>query len=106
MTIPYQFLSTDRTFLWRHIKSGTSCIGLYFFRIKIGIMALGAIIVGRQRIYFCNTGHSGYKRGTYRSSGAHQIAILIGFPYQFLSNNIHNGKSIFNDGIQLMFQPL
>ena len=89
--------------IW-HIASCHSGEFLYLLRIKIIVMAMGAQIMGTQGIYFCDSGHVGNKGGTYRASGAYQVAILIGFPYQLLSNNIHHGKAIGNNRMKLLFQ--
>ena len=88
----------------RHITSCSSGIRFYFRGIKIIIMAFLAVIMGTQRIYFCDSGHGCHKRRSYRSTGSHQISVFIGFPYQFLSNDIHNRITIGNNRIQFSFQ--
>ena len=57
-----------------------------------------------QRIYFRDTGHGRYERGSYRSTGTYQVSVLIGLPHQFLCNDIHNRVTVGNDGITV--QPL
>ena len=60
----------------------------------------------RQRIYFRNTGHRCCKRRSYRSSGTYQISILIGFPHQFLRNDIHNRITVGNNRVKFFIQSV
>ena len=57
-----------------------------------------------QRIYLCDSRHRGNKRRTYRSSGTYQIAVLVGFPHQLLCDNVHNGITVGDDGVQFPLQ--
>ena len=62
--------------------------------------------MGAQRIYLRDTGHSGHKGGAYGATGSHQISVLIGLPHQLLCNDIHNRKSVGDDGMKLPLQPV
>ena len=68
---------------------------------KIRIFAIRTTIMRFERIYLRNTCHICHKRRTNRTSRAYNIAIFVRFPNQFLRNDIHHGKSIFDDGIEL-----
>ena len=69
-------------------------------------MTLGTDIVRTQRIYFRNSRHGSNERGTYRSTGAYQITVIIRFPHQLLGNDVHHGESISDDGLQFPLQTL
>ena len=62
--------------------------------------------MGAQGINLCNTSHECHKRGSYRSSGAYQITILHRLPHQLLGNDIHNRKSVADNGVQLLVQTI
>ncbi len=89
-----------------HVAACPPRIGLDLRRIKVAVMAAGAVIVGRQRVYLRNPRHSGHKGRAHRSPGTHQIAVLIGLPHQLLGNDVHHRVPIRNNGIQLPLQPL
>ena len=61
--------------------------------------------MGRQGIDLRDARHGGHKRGTDRSAGADQIAVLDRFPYQLLGNNVHDRIAIADNGVELPFQP-
>ena len=102
----HQRFPTDRTCLIRHIPSAAACISSYLIRFKITVMTFFTIIMRAQRIYLCNSRHSSDKGRSDRTSGTNQIPILIGLPHQLLGNDIHYGKPIGNNRIQLSLQPL
>ena len=52
----------DRTYLVRHIASGSSGISFNLFGIKITVMTGTAVVMRRQRIDLCDAGHRGNKR--------------------------------------------
>ena len=56
-----------------------------------------------ERIYLCNSGKIGNKRRSNRSSRTNQITVFHRLPHQLLGNNIHNGKSVFDNSIQFLF---
>ena len=53
-----QLLSTDRTVLIRHIVSTATHIFFHFFRIKITIVTIAAIVMWNQRIDLRDSCHS------------------------------------------------
>ncbi len=106
MPVPHQRLPALRAVLRRHVKTGASGKSAHLFRIKVCIMALLAIIMRRQGIYLCDTGHGGHKGGAHRTAGTHQVSVLIGFPNQLLGDNVHHGKPVFDNGIQFVLQTL
>ena len=99
-------LAAHRAVLIRHVKSAASGKCPYLVRLKVTVMALFAVIVRAQRIYLRDSRHGGNKGGTYRSSGSHKITVRIGFPYQFLCDDIHNCIAIGNNGVKLFLQAL
>ena len=99
-------MTTHRAVLVRHIAARHSCISFHIIRVKVTVMTLGTDIVRTQRIYFRNSRHGSNERGTYRSTGAYQIAVIIGFPHQLLGNDVHHGESISDDGLQFPLQTL
>ena len=105
-SILYQLLATDRAKLIRHVPSAASRECTHFLGIKITVMTGFTIIMGTQRIDLRNSRHSSHEGRTYRATGTHQITILVGLPNQLLCNNIHYGKSVGNNGIQLPLQTL
>ena len=102
----FQRRATHRALLIRHIAAGCARVFAHFLRLEVTVVTLGAIIMGRQGIYLGNARHGSYKGRSYRTTGTHQITVLIGLPHQLLSNDIHNRKSIGNNGMQLFFQSL
>ena len=99
MSIAHKFCPTIRTFLRRHIKSGTAGKRFYLVRIKIRIMAFFTVIMCRKRIYLCDTGHCSDERRTNGTTRTNKISVLIRFPHKFLCNNIHYCKSVGNNGV-------
>ena len=93
-----QRLSAHRTISILHVTSNLTGIGFYNIRIKIYKVTGWTNIVRGQRIYFCNPRHGCYKGGTYRTPRTNQVTIRIGFPYQFLGNDIHYGETVADDG--------
>ncbi len=59
----------------------------------------------RKGIYFGYAGHKRHQGRTYGTPGTNQISIFIGLCHQLLGDQIHNGKSVLDDGIQLFVQP-
>ena len=100
----FQRRPADRAGLVRHVTAGCSRIFPHFLRLKVAVMAGRAVIMGRQGIDLCDSGHGRHKGGTYGTTGTHQITVIIGFPYQLLGNNIHNRESIGDNGMKLLLQ--
>ena len=68
------------------------------------VSACRTAVVGRQRIYLGDAAHSGCKGGSYRPSGSHLISFGFTVFHQAAGYNIHDGKAVFDDRIQLTFQ--
>ena len=100
--------TTLRTDLIRHVTPCHTCVFFYLRGIKITVFTvrIRAEIMRRQRIYLRDTGHGRCQGRTYGTSGANQITVLIGFPYQFLCNDIHYRITIGNNGVQLPVQTI
>ena len=100
--------ATFRADLIRHVTPCHTCVFFYLRRIKIAVFTvrIRTEIMRRQRIYLRDTGHSRCQGRTYRTSGTYQITILIGFPYQFLCNDIHHRITIGDNGVQLPVQTV
>ena len=72
---------------------------------EFGVPALGADIMGRQRVDLRDAGHRRGKRGTDRPTRADLISEALGFGHQLLCRHIHDRKAVGNDRMQLLFQP-
>ena len=105
MPILMELSPTYRAKFIRHIAAGTASISPHFFRSKIRIKTFCAVIMRCQRVDLGDAGHSRYKGRTHRTAGADQITVFIGFPDQLLGNDIHDSKTVGNNGVQLMLQP-
>ena len=86
VTILQHIGTTHRTFLiWQIIAAAIGAI-----QHKLAMLAIRTTPMGWQRIYLCNICHGSHKGGTYRTSGAYQITIYIGFPHQLMGNEIQH----------------
>ena len=101
-----QRLPAVRAVLLRHIHAAFPRIGFYLLGIKIRIMARLTVVMRRQRIDLCNSGHCRNKGGADRSPGSDQISVLVRLPHELLRNDVHNGISVLDDGRQLPLQPV
>ena len=92
----------------RHVTSAGFFHGVRFhqIRIKVGIFAVRANIMGWQRVYLRNPCHVCRKGRTYGTTGTNQIAVSHRFPYQFLRNDIKHRIAVADDGVQFCFQTL
>ena len=107
-TVLQQLFPADRADTVRHVAAAAPVqMGLNrLFRVKVAVQAFGAAVMGRQRIHFRDPRHRRRKRRTDRAPRTHQIAVLIGFVHQLLGDDIHDGVSVLNNGIQFFVQPL
>ena len=71
-----------------HVRSAAVGVGGILGVVKVGVLALGAAVVGGQGVYLGNARHKSHQRGTYRTTGAHQIAVLQGVLHQLLSGHV------------------
>ena len=60
----------------------------------------------RQGIHLGNAGRIGDKGGTDRAAGAHEIALFVRVLHEFVGDDVHDGKPVLNDGIQLFVKSL
>ena len=102
----FQGRAADGTVFIRHVTAGFSGVGFHLVGVEIIVMTFLAIIMRRQGIHLRDTGHGGHEGRTYRSPGAHQIAVLIGLPHQFLGDDIHHRVAVGDNGVQFPFQTL
>ncbi len=102
----HQLLSAVGAHLHRHVHAAFSGIGLHLLRFEIGIMAMLAVIVRRQRIHLRDSGHGRHKGRAHGAAGADEVSVLVGLPHQLLRDDVHNGISVFDDGGQLPLQPV
>ena len=87
----------------RKVKTAAVFFGIH---IKIGIPAVRADIMRRQRIYLRNIRHSGGKRRAYGATGTHKIAIGKRFINDLMSNKIQHRKSVLDYGVKLFIKAL
>ena len=102
----FQRCAAHRAFLVRHIASGHAGELLHFFGIKVIVTALGAMVMGAQRVYLGDSGHGSHKGGTHGTTGTHQVSVLIGLPHQLLGNDVHNRESVGDNGMKLPLQAV
>ena len=100
----YKRFPAHRTVLIRHIEAAASGERSYLIRFKITVMALTAVIMRTQWIYFRDPRHGSHKGGADRSPRSHQISVRIGFPHKLLCNDIHDRIPVGYDRIQFLFQ--
>ena len=72
-------------------------------RYKLAEFAVWAAPMRRQRIYLRDVGHRRHKGGTDRTTGAYQIAIVIGFLHELMGNEIEHRKAMPDDWRELLF---
>ncbi len=82
----------------RHVASGPSREGAHLLRVKVAVVTLGTYIVRREGIHFRDARHRGHQGGADRSPRTHEVAVFVGFPHQFLRDDIHHGKAVGDDG--------
>ena len=102
VAIPLHFSTAVGAVFIRQVKAGTyAAIG-----DKLAVFAVGAAVMRRQRVDLGNTGHTSHQGRTNASPAAHLIAVLHRFLHQLLGNHVKHCKAVFNDAVQLGFQPL
>ncbi len=104
-TVLNELLPADWTELVRHIAACHSSKLLDLLRIKITVVAVFAIIVRAERIHLRDSRHRRHKGRTDRPARAHQITVLHRLPHKLLRNDIHHGKSVADNRVQLAFEP-
>ena len=72
---------------------------------KFTVLALGAIIVRRQRVYLRYSRHRRYERRAYRASRSYEIPLTLTVPYKLLRYHIKNRKSVLYDRGKLPIKP-
>ena len=70
---------------------------------ELAILAMWATPMRRQRIYLRDVGHRRHKGGSDRTTGAYQIAIVIGFLHELMGNEIEHRKAMPDDWRELLF---
>ena len=60
--------AADGTVGVRHIRPAAVGVGGVLGVVKVGVLALGAAVVGGQGVYLGDARHEGHQRGTYRAS--------------------------------------
>ena len=95
-----------RTVFIRHIAAGHTVVLPDFRRIKVHIVAFRTEVMRMQGVDLRDAGHVGDKGRPDRSARPDQIPVRHRLPYQLLGNDVHDGKSIGDDGVQLLLQAV
>ena len=100
VSVPFQRGAAFRAVFLRQVEPGTDFPAFQ----KLIPLALGAAVVGRQRIDSGDPCHSGGKGGAHRPTGTHLIPFGLTVFHQLPGNDVHDGKPVGNDGVQFSFQ--
>ena len=100
------FCAAVRADLIRHVAACGARKLLRNFRVEVRVAAIRAYIMRRQGIHLGNAGRIGDKGGTDRAAGAHEIALFVRVLHEFVGDDVHDGKPVLDDGIQLLVEPL
>ena len=95
-----------RADLIRHIAARGARKLLRNLRIEIRVAAVRADVMRRQRIHLGDAGRISDKGGADGAAGAHEIALFVRVLHEFVGNDVHDGKTVLDDGIQLLVEPL
>ncbi len=57
-----------------------------------------------QRVYLRDSRHRRNERGTEGTTRSYEVAVLVRLPHQFLCDDVHNGVSVGNNGVQLSLE--
>ena len=74
-------------------------------RIKIRVVAVGAIIMRGQGIHLRDPRHGRGKGRSYGAAGTDQVTVLDGFPHELLGDDVHDRVAVGDDGPQLSLEP-
>ena len=73
--------------------------------LELHVLAVGAVVVGRQRVHLGDAGHIGHQRRAYGATRAHQIAVFQTPLHQLLGGHVHHVVLTQNAG-KLHVQPV
>ena len=90
----------------RHVAAGHTVVLSDLRRIKVHIVAFWTEVMRMQGVDLRDAGHVGDKGRPDRSARPDQIPVCHRLPYQLLRNDIHDGKTIGDDGVQLFLQAV
>ena len=77
-------------FLVRQIEAAT----VFAMRKEFTVLAFRAHVVWRQGIDFCNIGHGRNEGRADRTTGAYEVAIVVGVLYKLMGNVIEHAKAM------------
>ena len=100
----FQRLAAVRADGVRHIASGTADVLFDARRIELAVMARLAVVMRAQRVYLRDSRHRRNERGTDGTTRSYEVAVLVRLPHQFLCDDVHNGVSVGNNGVQLSLE--
>src|SRR5699024_5684362 len=70
-------------------------------RLEVGVLALGAAVVGGQGVDLGDARHEGHQGGTHAAPGAHQVAVVQGVLHQLLGGHVDHVVLALDDIPQL-----
>ena len=100
-TVLHILCAAHRTHRVRHIRPAAIGMGGVLGIVEVGVLALGAAVVGRQRVYLGDAGHKGHQGGAHRPPGAHQVSVLQRVLHQLLGGHIDHVVFAPDDVAQL-----
>ena len=77
-----------------------------FGGIKVGILTVGAPVVGGQGVDLGDARQVSDHRGSHRASGAHEVALGFGVGHQLLGDHVQHREAVFNNGRKLTLQAI
>ena len=93
--------AADGTDLVRHV--GAAAVGAV--GDELGVLAVGAAVVRRQRVDLRDAGHVGNQGRTHGATGAHQVSVFQAALHQLLGGHVHH-VVLAQDTAQLHVQPV
>ena len=69
---------------------GSTAPAPFLGRFEVGMLAVGAAVVGRQGVDLGDARQKGHDRGPHRAPGAHQIAMVQGVLHQLLGRHVNH----------------
>ncbi len=85
----------------RHIRPATVGMGGVLAVVKVGVLAVGAAVMGGQGVHLGDARHKRHQGRTHRPTGAHQVAVLQRVLHQLLGGHIDHVVMATDDVLQL-----
>ena len=93
--------TANRTFPVRHIRTAAVRVGRILGVVEVGVLTVGAAVVGGQRVDLSDARQEGHQGGAYRAPGTNQVTVLQGVLYQLLGRHVDHIIVAADDILQL-----